>query len=226
MAAVSPLERQCEFGSYYPAGSSVKPPPRKAAGTLAAILADSAVRRNRNSLQQKTNKKMTKYSLADIKKKVNELALKINAPKNLLPTYNQIIGDATPCIEVDNNGYMYYVISERGEEYERKRTDKIDDLLYWIFASVTFSMSCKYELNNRIENKDCRRIMFAKQEELLGQLNETWREMERTKHQHILNSSTFDDLAGLRATFWGQLRKIGYSEIECKKLAYAKYPRD
>ena len=46
---------------------------------------------------------MTKNSLADIKKKVNELALKINAPTHLLPTYNHIIGDATPCIEVDNN---------------------------------------------------------------------------------------------------------------------------
>jgi len=68
--------------------------------------------------------KMTKYSLADIKKKVNELALKINAPANLLPTYNHIIGDATPCIEVDNNGYMYYVISERGQEFERKKSTK------------------------------------------------------------------------------------------------------
>ena len=36
MAAVTPQKRQCEFGSYYPAGSLVKPPPRKAAGTLSA----------------------------------------------------------------------------------------------------------------------------------------------------------------------------------------------
>ena len=36
MAAVTPQKRQCEIGSYYPAGSSVKPPPRKAAGTLYA----------------------------------------------------------------------------------------------------------------------------------------------------------------------------------------------
>ena len=36
MAVVTPLERQCELESYYPAGSAVKPPPRKAAGTIAA----------------------------------------------------------------------------------------------------------------------------------------------------------------------------------------------
>jgi len=32
MAAVAPQKRQCELGSYYPAASVVKPPPRKAAG--------------------------------------------------------------------------------------------------------------------------------------------------------------------------------------------------
>ena len=37
MAAVAPLERQYELVSYYPAGSLVKPPPRKAAGTLVAM---------------------------------------------------------------------------------------------------------------------------------------------------------------------------------------------
>jgi len=36
MAAVAPQKRQCEFESSYPAGSLVKPPPRKAAGTLGA----------------------------------------------------------------------------------------------------------------------------------------------------------------------------------------------
>jgi hypothetical protein len=36
MAAVAPQKRQCELGSYYPAGNLVKPPPRKAAGTLSA----------------------------------------------------------------------------------------------------------------------------------------------------------------------------------------------
>jgi len=42
MAAVAPQKRQCELGSYYPAASSVKPPPRKAAGTLSASVAESA----------------------------------------------------------------------------------------------------------------------------------------------------------------------------------------
>ena len=37
MAALAPQQRQCELGSYYPAGTLVKPPLRQAAGTLAAM---------------------------------------------------------------------------------------------------------------------------------------------------------------------------------------------
>ncbi|MES2395994.1 MAG: Imm63 family immunity protein [Bacteroidota bacterium] len=165
-------------------------------------------------------------TLNDIKNKVDELALKINAPTNLLPTYGQQNRDAHPYIEVDNLGFMFYVISERGQEYERKMSDKIDDLLYCIFAGVTFSMSCDYELKNRIEAKDCRRIMFDKQEELLGQLKDTWGKKKNAEHQSILKTHPFDDLAGLRATYCGQLRKKGYLETEINKLAYAKYPKN
>ena len=37
MAALAPRKRQCELGSYYPAGTLVKPPLRQAAGTLCAM---------------------------------------------------------------------------------------------------------------------------------------------------------------------------------------------
>jgi len=169
---------------------------------------------------------MIKYSLDDIRKKVDELALKIEAPTNLLPNYGEPDWNAHPYIEVDNLGMMFYIISERGQEYERRVTDKIDDLLYWIFANVTFSMACDYELRNRIEDKDFRRIMFDKQEELLGQLSDTWRQKEYVEHQIILKTHPFDDLASLRATYFGQLRQQGLSETEINKMAYEKYPEN
>jgi hypothetical protein len=166
---------------------------------------------------------MTK-TVTEIQNIVNQLAERINAPKYLLPTFSSPIGDATPNIEVDNLGLYNYVISERGEEYERKITSDLNDLLYWIFASVTFSMACDYELKNRIDEKDFRRIMFAKQEDLLGVLNKDWKEKERKGHQSILNNNPFDDLAGLRATYCGELREKGLSESEIQKIAYEKYP--
>ncbi len=169
---------------------------------------------------------MTKNSLYDIEKQVQELANKINASSKLLPTYGYSKDYGHPHIEVDNLGLLHYVVVERGQELDRKTTDKLDDLLYWIFANVTFSMSCDYELKNRIEDKDCRRIMFEKQEELLGQLNDTWRQKENEEHKSILKTHPFDDIAGLRATYCGQLRKQGLSEKEIDELAYAKYPEN
>ena len=163
-------------------------------------------------------------NLTEIQTLANELAKKINAPTYLLPTFSSPIGDATPNIEIDNAGLYNYVISERGNEYERKITPDLNDLLYWIFSSVTFSMASEYELKNRIEDKDSRRIMFEKQEELLGILNKDWEEKERKEHQSILVISPFDDLAGLRATYYGELRAKGLSDSEVDKLAYEKYP--
>lgn len=167
---------------------------------------------------------MTKLSLADIKEKVDELASKIDAPEDLLPTYGFSRDSACPHIEVGNSGSLHYVVVERGEILERRTTKILDDLLYWIFAMVTFEMASKYELENRIEDKDCRRIMFDKQEELLGILNEQWQKREHEEHKRILEKYPFDDLAGLRATYSGELREKGYSETEINRLAYEKFP--
>jgi len=166
---------------------------------------------------------MTK-NVSEIQTIVHKLAKKINAPSNFLPTFSTPFGDATPNIEVDEVGLYNYVISERGNENERNITSDLDELLYWIFADVTFSMSSEYELKNRIDEKDCRRIMFAKQEELLGILNNEWEEKERKEHQSILKIHPFDDFAGLRATYARAIRTKGISEFEIERLIYEKYP--
>ncbi len=160
---------------------------------------------------------MANYLLNEIKDKVEELALKIDAPSKLLPGFGREIWDAHPFVEVDNLGFMHFIISERGQELERKITKDMDQILYWIFASITFSMSVNYELNHRMENKDCRRTMFDKQEELLGEISQSWKERDHAEHQDILASHPFDDLAGLRAAISGQLRQQGFSEPEIEK---------
>lgn len=163
-------------------------------------------------------------TLSEMQNLAKDLARRINAPTNLLPTFSSPIGDATPNIEVDNSGLYHFVISERGTEYERKITSDLNDLMYWIFSGVTFSLACDYELKNRVEDKDSRRIMFAKQEELLGILNKDWEERERKEHESILINNPFDDLAGLRASYFGELRAKGLPESEIRKLAFGKYP--
>ena len=85
-------------------------------------------------------------------------------------------------------------------------------------------MACNYELKNRSEDKDCRRIMFEKQEELLGILNDVWKQKRKEEHRSILEKHPFDDLAELRASYFRHLRQQGYDENEITKLAYEKYP--
>jgi hypothetical protein len=144
-------------------------------------------------------------SFDDIKKRVDMLASKINAPTDLLPTYGYSRDFAYPHIEIDKVGLLHFVIVERGHELERTTTDSLDTLLYWIFSGIAFSMACDYELKYRIEDEDCRRIIFKKPEELLGFLSDSWRQKENEEHKNILINHPFDDLAGLRATYCGQL---------------------
>jgi hypothetical protein len=122
-----------------------------------------------NSLQD------MKPTLEDIKELVEKLAEKINAPQHLLPTYGHSIDGAHPHIEIDKNEQLYYVVVERGQELKRDFAVDIDDLLYRIFADITFSMAVDYEVKHRIESEDFRKQMFAIQEELLGILNGKWR---------------------------------------------------
>ncbi|GHU27940.1 hypothetical protein FACS1894172_21260 [Spirochaetia bacterium] len=162
-------------------------------------------------------------TLNDIKRTVNKLASKIDAPKDSLPTFGYSKDFGYPHIEIDENNF-YYVIMERGQILEKKATNNIDTLLYWIFDSVTFRMAGDFELSNRIEAEDCRRIIFIKQEELLGTLNENWQKDKENYHTKVLEKSPFDDNSGLRATLCGKLRKEGYSEKEIENMAYEKYP--
>ncbi len=164
--------------------------------------------------------------IEEIKSRVDELARKINAPAKMLPDYGSLKHDSHPYIVVDRSGTMFYIRSERGTEYERLKTDDIDVLLCRIFESVTFWMASDYEVKNRIEDKDCRRMIFQKQEELLGMLNDKWKQKVTERNKNVLQIAPFDDLAGLRATFYNEMRKKGYSEDEIQKMALKKYPEN
>jgi hypothetical protein len=159
----------------------------------------------------------------EILQEIMNLARLINAPKMYFPTFDYPKGDATPFIEIVDNEYCY-IISERGQERERKKTSNLHELLYWIFEDITWIMSIKYEVQNRIEDKDNRRISFQKQEELLAKLNLEWSKRCEVKHVSILEKYPYDDLAGIRASYCAELRKNGMNENKIWNEALKKYP--
>lgn len=166
---------------------------------------------------------MKTLELSEVQAKVNELAAKIGAPSNVLPTFRYSEHTGRPHVEVDMRGY-HYVIAERGQEFKRHTTSNLDELLYKIFASITFEMSAKFELTHRVENQDHRRIMFQYQVELLSMLSPQWAERELQEHEMILKKHPFDDYASLRAIYSKDLIDKGYPSKRAEKMALDKYP--
>jgi hypothetical protein len=132
------------------------------------------------------------YSISTIRKKVREYGKKIHAPSHLLSVRASSDGFGTPHIEIDENGYNY-VVSERGEEFERRQTKDIDKLLYWIFKQIVFIMASDYELENRKPNEDFRRQLFAKQIELMEQLDSKFVQWNKEELDKILEKSPYED---------------------------------
>ena len=130
-------------------------------------------------------------SLTEIQTLVESLARQICVPADLLPTFGQTMDGARPHIETD---LAYHrVVVERGKEIDRKTTQELDELLYWIFRSITSTMAADFELQNRIDGCSPRRLMFRKQLELLGALKRSWEEKRRIEIREILKENPFDD---------------------------------
>ena len=161
--------------------------------------------------------------LFEIEIKVNELAQKIGAPQNILPTYGYSEQTGRPHVEVSSWAY-YYVVAQSGQEVSRYPTLHADELLYKIFVDVTLELAVMYAQENRIENQDIRRLAFQRQVELLALLSPQWGERESQEHIQILKQAPFDDYGSLRAVFWKSLRDQGYSVAQANKMAHDKYP--
>lgn len=131
-------------------------------------------------------------TLNEIKTDVELLARLIGATPNDLPSYGKTRDFAYPHIEVDNLKY-HYVVVERGQELDRKSTNDFDELLYWVFSNATHNLAFAYELNNRIEDQDCRRIAFPKQVELLGLISPVLAARKDIEISEILRKVPYDD---------------------------------
>jgi hypothetical protein len=132
-------------------------------------------------------------TLSAIKQQVETLGERINVPSNLYPTYGRSADGARPTIEIDSYGRFHFVVVKRGQELDRRTTTTVDDLLFWIFDTMTFSMACAFEWKNRKKFGDIRRILFAKQEQLPGRINVNWQEQVRHNHTLIVGKYPFTD---------------------------------
>ncbi|QIG79904.1 Imm63 family immunity protein [Stakelama tenebrarum] len=99
--------------------------------------------------------------------------------------------NGAPHVELDD-GY-HFVVTERGSELQRRMSADRAELLYWIFEAHTFALAAAFELRHRVEGADSRRLLFARQEHLLGRVSQEWGLRNTAEHRAVLVRHPFDD---------------------------------
>lgn len=130
--------------------------------------------------------------LAKVQEKVYELGERIKAPRALLIVHDSAVDDGTPYVKFEN-GVFRYISSERGCELFDKVAPSLDILLYWIFDRVVSRLAMDYELYNRVNGQDSRRVYFSKRIELMKELDPRWGEMVSQNIEVILKSNPYAD---------------------------------
>ncbi|MFJ4143003.1 Imm63 family immunity protein [Pseudomonas sp. NPDC089734] len=131
-------------------------------------------------------------SIRELQSMVDELGVRVDAPKSLLVILSAPADDGAPYVEIHENSFNY-VSSERGYEIYSKSTNSLDELLYWIMARAVRQMALKYELENRADNCDTRRLYFFRFIQLLGDIKPEWAELARRDVGEILKLSPYID---------------------------------
>ncbi|NOU59630.1 Imm63 family immunity protein [Marinifilum caeruleilacunae] len=129
-----------------------------------------------------------------IKGLIEKFASRINAPVNLLPTYEHSEDFARPHIEIDVDNNLHFVVIERGKEIERRKTAELEELIYWVFEGITLTMAFDYEVKNRKQNQDPRIIAFNKQLELLNTIDSKLGHKCKQKQEKILLDAPYSDI--------------------------------
>ena len=167
---------------------------------------------------------ITATTLEEIHKAIARVARYVGVSASQLPTYGYSSDQSgRPHLELQSATWSY-VVGERGSEFERRQTRDPKELLYWVFPSVTHEMAFNFELQNRTDNRDSRRVGFARQLELLGSLDDGWAARELERQRAVLTEHPYDDAASERAQRSKSLRDAGHSESEVWGTACSEYP--
>lgn len=104
---------------------------------------------------------------------------------NLIFKKNLKNGEDGIYIFSDLQGY-HYVLMERGMEVTHKVTDDVFKICFWCFFELTCNAAFNYELENRDENLNYRKVAFNKQLEYLNTIGESYRKCGEMEIDEIL----------------------------------------
>ena len=134
-------------------------------------------------------------SLRSAQELARALARRLGIPTRHLQIGEVATHDGGAHLEVDADGTLHRVVTERGQELSRRTTDDVDELLYWVFEAATFGVACDWEVRHRVEGEDVRIGIFRHQFDLLDQLDPTWTDRRRRELGPILDELGRDRLS-------------------------------
>ena len=87
-----------------------------------------------------------KKEIQALKSKFYTFAEQVLAPKKYIRFSEKPQHDGSPHIEYGGNEFLF-IVTERGERYDEKRTTDPDEILFWLVSDLTWSMASDYELD-------------------------------------------------------------------------------
>jgi len=131
-------------------------------------------------------------TLDSIRDQFLEIARNLHAPAKCARFNTSAQHDGCPHVEC-TNGEFNYVVTERGNEFERRKTNDPQELLFWLVSDLTWELALEWELRHRIPGEDFRRQLFRKDIELITQINPEWARRKREKYEKILGEYPFNN---------------------------------
>ena len=106
--------------------------------------------------------------------RLSELLSQMHGRAIVHDAFRELEGDGGPLLRIDSEGY-HLVWIERGQECSRQSTGDAENMVFRILADSAFGAGVAYELANRVDGPDFRRMVHARQRESFARLGPEWR---------------------------------------------------
>lgn len=138
---------------------------------------------------------MPMKSIEFIQKEVARIGRQLcgeSKPAYLFAVASSATHSGAPHVEISGNEY-HFIVTERGSEFDRHKTKNVDDILYWFVEGDVGDLASTWELKNRVEGQDSRRLRFKKEIELLKVVNSEWAFRKEAELKKVLIEHPFND---------------------------------
>lgn len=114
------------------------------------------------------------------------LLARTGEPVDLHPLFFQRQDDGSAHLEFHEDGTVSSVVTERGATIASTRFDDEEELLYHLVRGAIWMMAYEYEKSHRVEGQDLRRVLFARDLELMQRVSPAWGGRRRAEIEDML----------------------------------------